>query len=538
MSKVYVADGERQAIAESSRTLEVPADRDLDDIVLQAGQKREGGGIKIQAAAAATDLQPAGSKPYELQVKLQPPAGRKVNKVEARVIHKGSQHSAQWTALSETGNKVSFHRREEGRKTFLLIDAAGFAPARSAEFVVRERMPDVAVELIPEEPVPVRGRVVDQEGKAVAEARVRIARLIYGKEQQFPWGLEYSTGNDGTYEIKHARRGDRIRVRIDKPGTGGAETAWISLDAKEPRVLPDFRVGPPDQELGGIVRDYEGLPVGDAQVIYTGEPRIETRTDAEGKFRLTGLPTGDLSLAIESEGFPRDVRQSRAGKLDNVIRVDRVGKQDEKDYEAAITLRPRDGKDVSRVTLFFCLDGGDLLMSMPDRKGNSHKIRFASLVRAHKDEQFAVVIAADGYERSKPVIVPNQRDPKAVVVDLEPAAPVTLRGRVVDDNGRPVADAKVGLSVSLNDRATDEPWRYFSSREKLPLTDADGLFEIAGILRNSRVAVYINKPGYSGVWSERVSTEKPEDIEWPELRLSRNRRTLRPCRGWGGSSGP
>ena len=52
------------------------------------------------------------------------------------------------------------------------------------------------------------------------------------------------------------------------------------------------------------------------------------------------------------------------------------------------------------------------------------------------------------------------------------------------------------------------------------MTDVDGKFEIVGILRNSRVAVYINKPGYSGVWSDRVATEKPDDIELPKLRLS------------------
>jgi uncharacterized GH25 family protein len=96
---------------------------------------------------------------------------------------------------------------------------------------------------------------------------------------------------------------------------------------------------------------------------------------------------------------------------------------------------------------------------------------------------------------------------------------VTLRGRVVDDAGRPVADAKIGLSISLNDQATDEPWRFFNSQEKLPVTDVDGKFEIPEILRNSRVAVYINKSGYSGVWSERLVTEKPDDIELPALRL-------------------
>jgi beta-lactamase regulating signal transducer with metallopeptidase domain/protocatechuate 3,4-dioxygenase beta subunit len=528
VSRIYVAEGDRGPHSESSRTLEVPADRDLVDVVLQAGQKDASSRTVQRMVTAETkdtaqaDKVPAPDDPrrYKLHVTLQTPAGRKVNRVEARVVHEGSQRTSQWVALSATGNEISFHRREDGLTTFLLIDAGGYATARSAEFVVRERMPNLAVELVPEVPAPVRGRVVDQAGKAVEGARVRIARLIYGSQQTFPWGLEYTTGNDGRFEIKQARIGDRIQVRIDKPGTGGAESDWMSLEGKEPRILPDLRVGPPDQEVGGVVRDYDGFAVENAKVIHTGEPRVETTTAAEGKFRLTGLPTGSVSLTIESAGFPRDVRQARTGKLDNEIHVNRIGVQDENDYQVTVTLRPRDGKEVPRATLFFCAENGDLLMIMPERKGNTHKIGFAQMVRRNKGKQFAVVIAADGYARSKPVIVPNQKGPQAIVIDLEPADPVTLRGSVVDDAGRPVADAKIGLSISLNDRAADEPWRYINSREELPLTDVDGKFAITGILRNSRVAVYVNKPGYSGVWSDRVTTEKPDNVELPTLRLS------------------
>ena len=431
-------------------------------------EQKDARGRSVEAMATAETEKPAQSanvpapdahRPYKLHVTLQTPAGRKVNRVEARVVHKGSQHTSQWVALSATGNEIPFHRDDDGLTTFLLIDADGYATARSAEFVVRERMPNLAVELVPEVPAPVRGRVVDQAGKAVEGARVRIARLIYGSEQTFPWGLEYTTGNDGRFEIKQARMGDRIQVRIDKPGTGGAESDWMSLEGREPRILPDLRVGPPDQEVGGIVRDYEGFAVVNAKVIHTGEPRVETTTDAEGKFRLAGLPTGSVSLTIESAGFPRDVQQASAGRLDNEIHVNRIGAQDENDYQVTVTLRPRDGQEVPRATLFFCVENGDLLMTMPERKGNTHTIGFARMVRRNKGKQFAVVVAADGYARSKPVIVPNQKGPQAIVVDLEPAAPVTLRGSVVDDAGRPVADAKIGLSTSLNDQATDEPWR-------------------------------------------------------------------------------
>lgn len=515
VSKVYVADGRRQPHEDSSRTLEVPVDKDLTDVVLQAGKQNTGGLFATEVDAAA----PAGPKGYELHVKLQTPPGQKLNKVDARTARRGSRHTSQWTALSETGFRVQYHSSQEGRATILLIDANGFAPARSAEFVVREQMPELVVELSPEVLVPVRGKVVDTEGKGVAGARVRVARHLFGEEQAFPWGLEYKSGDDGRFEIKHARVGDRIRVRVDKSGTGGAESDWITLDRKGPRIIPHLRIGPPNEEMGGLVRDFEGFPVANAKVSILSEAKIETTTDAEGKFHLTGVPAGDVNLVIDSKGFPPDVRPARAGKMDNELAVPRISEKDRRDYKVSVTLRPSDGKEMTRVTLFFSVENGALLTWIPDRQGNSFEVEFAPFVRRHSGKEFSLAVAADGYAQPKPVTVPNQRRPEPIEINLEPAAPVKLCGRVVDEQGHPVAEAKVGLSVSLNDRATNEPWRYWDSRENLPLTRADGTFEVGAILPGSRVAVYVNKPGYAGVWSERVAVGAA-DIDLPQLRLS------------------
>ena len=49
-----------------------------------------------------------------------------------------------------------------------------------------------------------------------------------------------------------------------------------------------------------------------------------------------------------------------------------------------------------------------------------------------------------------------------------------------------MAEAKVGLSISLNDRAADERSAPFARTRELPVTDIDGKFRIVGILRNSR----------------------------------------------------
>ena len=522
VSKVYVASGDRQPAVDSHRTLEVPADRDLVDIVLQAGLKSRNSFDAVAVEELATEFKPAErDQPaaYKVRVKLQTPEGKNVNQADARTVFRGSQYTSTWTALSSTGYEIGFNPNEDGRTAFLMINANGFATARSTEFVVRKKMPDLQVQLTPEVRVPVRGRVVDEAGKAVAAARVRIARSIYGREKEFPWGLEYSTDNDGRFEIKHARLGDRIRVHIDKPGSGGVETDWYLLSGTEPLVLPDLRVGKANQDVGGVVQAPNGFPVANAKVIHTTEPRMATTTDANGKFQMSGLPTGTLFLTIESAGVPRYVCSAQAGKLDNRLIINQTSKQDDADYRATITLKPRDGKEITHMMILYGVENGELLSWRPDVGGNSHSIGFAGEARRHKGQNFAVVVAAEGYAQSKPFIIPNQRNPNSIVIDLDPAPTVTLRGRVVDEAGQPVSEARVGLSVAVNDHASYEPWRYWGLTEKVPRTDADGKFEIPGILRNSRVAVYINKAGYSGVWSERITVEKPQDIQYPELRL-------------------
>lgn len=72
----------------------------------------------------------------------------------------------------------------------------------------------------------------------------------------------------------------------------------------------------------------------------------------------------------------------------------------------------------------------------------------------------------------------------------------------------------------MTDKAAAEPWRYASADITLPRTNPSGEFEVGGVLPGSRVAVYVNKPGYSGVWSERVLADRLEGITWPELRLA------------------
>ena len=111
-------------------------------------------------------------------------------------------------------------RDQDGRTSFLLIDAGGYATARSAEFVVRERMPNLTVELIPEVPAPVRGRLVDQAGKAVEGARVRRARFM-GTSRRFRGGSSTRLGTTGTSKSNMLEWGTGFRSASTSPAPEG-----------------------------------------------------------------------------------------------------------------------------------------------------------------------------------------------------------------------------------------------------------------------------------------------------------------------------
>ncbi len=526
VSKVYVAEGDRGRHEDASRTIELPEDRDFTDLLLKAGPKETLGSHTTEIQVPVREKQkPKGAissiemEPYHLKVALNPPEGKKANKATARVVFVGSQYSHSWTLLTATGNEITFNEDSDQATAFLLIEAEGFAPLRSAEFVVSKRMPELKVELKPEVRVPIRGQVIDAKGVAVEGARIRLARHIHAFEEEFPWGLEYATGKGGQFEIKHVRQGDRIQLRIDKPGISGADTEWIKIGAEENIVLPDLIIGTPNRSIGGRVEDIDSLPVAGAKVIYAGEPRQETTTDEQGKFRLSGLPTGNITLSIEPKDLPKITPTIRTGKLDHYFVIGKRSPQDVADYQVDVTLRPRDGKEIAEVASFFAAEDGKLLYSQSERHGASHHFAFADYVRRNEGKNFAIIVAAKGYALSKPVIVPNKRGPHAIEIELEPAEPITLRGRVIDEAGSPIPGATVGLSTNLTDTAKHHAWSPINSKAKPPTTDNDGKFEIKDIQPNSRIAIYANKEGRAGAWSEKVLVEGKSDLVLPDLRV-------------------
>jgi hypothetical protein len=158
-------------------------------------------------------------------------------------------------------------------------------------------------------------------------------------------------------------------------------------------------------------------------------------------------------------------------------------------------------------------------------------------LRVDSKQTYALVFAPRGYAWPKPALVKLAELAKPVIIALEPAAPVALTGRVVDGDGKPLAGVKLGLSLVLTEDVVHEPWRYLSNGRspEPPVTNADGRFRITtfesvqkpvDLMPGATVAVYVNKPGYSGVMSKRVTLAKGDGASLGDIRLPVSRRTV------------
>ena len=218
--------------------------------------------------------------------------------------------------------------------------------------------------------VPISGRVLNLEGRAVAGATVHVMG-VYALQAENPAaivkifqrspapaevfqclekrldqsasGLPESVraGKDGRFRITGAGRGRVVELRIEGPGiatqksvnvlTNGAPlpNAREAIKKTDPEVTfsvnPAFEIfADPTQAIAGVVRDKEsGKPIAGvivksnslANVPLMWNDFVRTTTDAQGRYRLLGLPKGPghTIMAVPPDGDPHVASLAEAG---------------------------------------------------------------------------------------------------------------------------------------------------------------------------------------------------------------------------------
>jgi RNA polymerase sigma factor (sigma-70 family) len=154
------------------------------------------------------------------------------------------------------------------------------------------------------------GRVRDGRGGPVAGGRIEVwARPGFAEPnaampRAVPLGTLVRTGADGKFQTPRRLVPDGFyRVVVSADGYQNVASDWLPVGADRPLAFPDL-VLPRRRTLHGRVLDRTGRPVGGVLVVYVDDrQRSSTKTDADGRYRLEGVPEGTGFLFAEKAGF-------------------------------------------------------------------------------------------------------------------------------------------------------------------------------------------------------------------------------------------
>jgi hypothetical protein len=215
------------------------------------------------------------------------------------------------------------------------VDGFGVEWARGRSLLRgKESSSPVVLRLVPESPI--HGRVVDLEGRPVSGVRVRVIEQNTPKEGQDlgPWleavkkglrttyrelggelpGYEEGTSPppilsdaDGRFVVRGVGRERIVRLQVSAETIATAQFDVVTRPMKPLAETADqFRrtqvfgedftyQAQPTQPIVGTVRDAAtGRPLGGVRLESSRHKFIGTWTDAEGKFRLVGMPKETL----------------------------------------------------------------------------------------------------------------------------------------------------------------------------------------------------------------------------------------------------
>lgn len=327
-------------------------------------------------------------------------------------------------------------------------------------------------------PWSLEGKILDAEGKGIANARVGVAECNlkkpgysrYHATEMFDI-LSAKTDAAGHFRIDNIPQSHEVKLRVDKPGCGIAYTGQMAEDrfsANEQQLNPLQITLYPAAHIGGVlVRQSDRVALGNTPIILAGlnpngsfYPMRACDTDKEGKFLFENLSPGQYQLNYMAY---RDIRPYPDTKL-------------------AITVEPGQSlKDVQ----FEIPQGGEFVLQVLD-SATQKPIESASFEIQDENQRgfgagtdpngmFMQALNPGNYILKYISVARYTNCPKDVPFCIEAGKRTTLafeltprplfEGVVNDPEGNPLAGAEVLLWAKGN---------YWCSAEKP--TDAQGRF--------------------------------------------------------------
>jgi len=379
------------------------------------------------------------------------------------------------------------------------------------------------------EPARLAGRVVDVPGGApVSHAGVDPA-LVFAD----------GTTSRRFIDVTFADAEGRFRVLLANPSlrggtlaiSSGGEFRQIVLDPLEVRGehdLGDLALHP---ARGGLtlqlaIEDASGTAVaGAVATIPDGGARPSAPSDESGRTRLEGLSPGPATLRVVALGFQvHEAAISVAADDELCVTLRRTNRLE-------IRLLTAEGESARGVRAL--LSAEEHPLESEERWGETYAAAGGSRFEVASDDEEGVTLAISAGRAGRVVLcgvkvgLPLElevaslfgailqsaaidplgaEEERRLEVRLE-AVPRPFQGRVLDDQGRPLADATVGISYRVSSS---------SSGILSKGTDGEGNFLFEGIYAE-RLAVTVEKPGHASFHDEQL--EVPADGSPVEFRL-------------------
>src|SRR6185369_3672350 len=266
------------------------------------------------------------------------------------------------------------------------------------------------------------------------------------------WSAELADLAPGTYDLAAGGRDRVVRVAPNRIDLSSGQHAVVRL-AVDPL--------PPPLKYSGHVVDATGAPVSGVKFLvarWTPDPAAhQVACDEIGRFAFEFAPTGRAPLYA----WPADAERC----FESNDAPDRAARVDSDGHELILTLRSCerfDGRivDSAERPLTECdvtlksgdLSGPNLAHTRTDRDG-----RFTCTGRFACDELFAQLEGEFG-QQVFPITPPLHESEHRRDVVLRIGALATIRGRVVDEDGRPVAGAWLRASRDPGMPQIREEW--------------------------------------------------------------------------------
>lgn len=316
-----------------------------------------------------------------------------------------------------------------------------------------------------------------------------VLRALPGREN----GLVAAADANGFYEFANAPLRGAVQLTAVAPGFAAVLEQNVQPQADR-AVEVNFGLRP-GHSLGGALRSSDGRPIAGARVeawpmTASGQPLL-AQSHADGGFVVHGLTAGSHRLRVFARGFQNlDLPDLVPTRLDlQLTLLPRA--------RLSVTVRGDDGQVLHSYQLavrrYFPskepgaseVSRGDLglLADVPEQRVRLDRLTDSCEVSGVPPGDYVCQVSAEGYAKTLSAAFAVLPDTTDLAVEVTMSMGVTVRGRVFDEAGLPLADATI--STQAMGATPDNPlWRMLAGAAPDKVTAstvrsrADGSFEL------------------------------------------------------------